>query len=242
MRPFPGRAAAVPHTGSGRTTGGLDTTPGHRDPPHRLGQQPRVGRVGHIRRDHRGVRPQPGRAQQLGLCGLGQQRLVAPIHRSDAAAGRELHQRRRVRDVAVDGDPAEPPPGDRVADLTAQALVSQVVTELQKHHPQVGFHRRRRPAHSRVEERHERHEEHRVIQQRVDPSELLRQPQHLRRQHRLPQTHVPSSRPQHPLPPEGSSRQRDNDLVTRDPKNGDTPSENPRPIRETAVTFSGRSS
>jgi len=79
------------------------------------------------RGDHRGVGPDPVGPQQLGVRGLGQQRLVAPLHRRDSAAGRELHQRCWVRDLPIDRDPAEPTPRDRVADLPAQALLAQPV-------------------------------------------------------------------------------------------------------------------
>src|ERR1019366_7218374 len=116
------------------------------------------------------------------------------------------------------------------------------VAELQKHHPQVGFHRRRWPAHPMVKERQERYEEHRVVQQRVDPGKLLRKPQHLRRQHRLPQTHIPSSRPKHHYLPRAHTSHRDHDLVIRSTRNGDTPSQNPRAARKNATTVSGRSS
>jgi len=100
--PLARRAAAVPQPGAGRATRGLDPPAGDRDPADRLGQQPRVGRVGHISRDHRGVRPEPVGPQQLGVRGLGQKRLVAALDCGGAAASRELHQRRRVRDLAID--------------------------------------------------------------------------------------------------------------------------------------------
>ena len=38
---------------------------------HRLGQKPHIGRVSHVRRDHRGIGPHPGGAQQLLPGGLG---------------------------------------------------------------------------------------------------------------------------------------------------------------------------
>ena len=63
----------------------------------RLGQQTRVGRIGHVRRHHRGVHPHPVGAQQLRLGGLGQQRLVQPVHRRRPAPRGQLHQRRRMR-------------------------------------------------------------------------------------------------------------------------------------------------
>lgn len=200
MRPLAGSPAAVPQPGAGGTACGLDPSAGRCDPPDRLGQQPGVGRVGHVRRHHGGIGAQPIGAQQLGIGGLRQKRLVAPDDCCGAAPGGELHQRRRVRDLAIDRDPAEPPPGDRVADLTAQALKAQPVAELQEHHPQVGLHRRRRPPDLRVEERHERGEEPRVVQQRIDPRQFFRQPQHLRWKDRLPQAHIDRSRPQHQAP------------------------------------------
>ena len=118
---------------------------------HRLGQQPRIGRVGHVRADHRGIGPHPRGAQQLLPGRLGPQRLVQPGHRALPAPGGQLHQRRRMRHLGVQRDPAEPPPGDRVADLRAQALIAQPVPELEEHQPQVTLHRRGRPAEHRVE-------------------------------------------------------------------------------------------
>ena len=53
---FPARPGPVPHVRAHRTTRGLDPLPRHRDPLHRLRQQPRIGRVRHVRRDNRGVR------------------------------------------------------------------------------------------------------------------------------------------------------------------------------------------
>ncbi|GAA1844611.1 hypothetical protein GCM10009836_25080 [Pseudonocardia ailaonensis] len=54
-------------------------------------------------------------------------------------------------------------------------------------------------------ERHERGEEHRIIEQRIDPSKLLRQPQDLFEKHRLRQAHlaacVRSIRPRFPGSP-----------------------------------------
>ncbi len=49
----------------------------------------------------------------------------------------------------------------------------------------------------RVEERRERREDHRIVQQRVDPSPLRRHPPHLRRQHRLPQRRRIAHRTEH---------------------------------------------
>ena len=74
--PLPRGAGAVPQFRAHPTTSVMDPLPGHRDPADRLGQQPGIGRVAHVRRDHRGVRANPAGAQQLRLGGLGQQRLV----------------------------------------------------------------------------------------------------------------------------------------------------------------------
>jgi hypothetical protein len=41
----------------------------------------------------------------------------------------------------------------------------------------ISLHRRRRATDPRVEERHERREEHRVVKHRVDPSQLVWKPQ-----------------------------------------------------------------
>ena len=153
---------------------------------HRLGQQPRIGRVDHVRADHRRIGPHPGGAQQLLPRGLGPQCLVQPGHRRLPAPVGQLHQRRRMRHPPVQADPAEPPPGDRITDLPAQAFIAQPVPELEGHQPQVALDRDGRPPEHRVEVRRERREERRIIQQRIHPRQLLRQPQQLRRQQRLP--------------------------------------------------------
>lgn len=86
------------------------------------------------------------------------------------------------------------PPRDRVRHLPAQRLVSELVAELEEHQPQVGLHRRRRPPQPGVEERLERLEEHRVIQEGVHPGQLHRQPPKFLRQDRLPQRRLVSYR------------------------------------------------
>ena len=53
-----------------------------------------------------------------------------------AAAGRDLHQRRRVRHPATQRDPTEPLPTDRVGHFPAQRLKAQPVAVLQEHQPQ----------------------------------------------------------------------------------------------------------
>ena len=182
-----GRSGPIPQFGADRTTGGLDPATGRGDPPDRFREQPGIGRIGDVRRHHRGVDPDPGAAQQLRLRRLRQQRLVQPLHRSRAAPGGQLHQRRRVRHRLIQPDPAELPPGDRVRHLPTQRLVAQPVAELEEHQPQVDLHRRRRPTDPRVEERHERGEEHRIVQQRIHPGQLDRQPAQLFGENRFPQ-------------------------------------------------------
>ena len=66
-------------------------------------------------------------------------------------------------------------------------LIAQPVAELQKHQPQIALHRLRRTPDPRIEERHKRGEERRIVQQRVHPGQLLGQPPHLLGQQRLPQ-------------------------------------------------------
>src|SRR5208283_2245531 len=68
---------------------------------------------------------------------------IESVDRGGPAPGGQLHQRRRMRHRPVQRNPAEPPPGDRIADLPTQRLIAQPVAELQEHQPQIGFHRRR---------------------------------------------------------------------------------------------------
>jgi hypothetical protein len=102
-----------------------------------------------------------------------------------------------MRNLAIQRDPAKPPPGDRIGYLPAQAFVAQPVAKLQKHHPQIRLHRRRWPTHPRIEERHKRCKERGVIQQRIHPSQLARQHLKLSGQDRLPQTWLITYRSEH---------------------------------------------
>ncbi|SHY36498.1 Uncharacterised protein [Mycobacteroides abscessus subsp. abscessus] len=149
IRALARRPGPIPHPGAHRPAGRLDPLTGRGDPPHRLGQQTRVGRIGHVGRHHRRVGPHPVGAQQLRLGRLGQQRLVEPAHRPRSAAPGQLHQRGRMRHRHIQRDPAEHPPGDRVRDLPTQALITQPIAKLQKHQPQIDLHRRRGPANRR---------------------------------------------------------------------------------------------
>jgi hypothetical protein len=102
-----------------------------------------------------------------------------------------------MRHRTIQRDPAEPPPGDRIRHLPTQRLIAQPVAELQKHQPQIGLHRCRRPTQPWVEQRHERREEHRIIQQSIDPGQLLGQSEQLLREHRLEQRRLIAYRTKH---------------------------------------------
>jgi len=77
-----------------------------------------------------------------------------------------------VRDGPVQGDAAEPAPGDRVADLLAQALVAELVAVLEVQQAQQGRDRDRRAAQSGVEVRAPRGDEPLVVEVGVDVGEL----------------------------------------------------------------------
>jgi hypothetical protein len=180
-------AAPIPGSGAGRATGGLDALHGARDLPDRLGQQTRIGRVGDIGTDHSGVGADPVDAQQLRARRPDQQRVVQRLHRRVPALGGDLHQRGRMRHPRAQRNPTEALPRDRIGHLATQRLIAQPVPELQKHQPQIGLHRNRRAPITGIEMRHERREEHRIVQQRIHPGQLARHHQRLRRQDRVPQ-------------------------------------------------------
>ena len=77
-----------------------------------------------------------------------------------------------MRDGPVQGDAAEPAPGDRVADLPAQALVAQAVAVLEVQQAQQGRRRDRGAAQPRVEMPAPRGEEALVVEVGVDVGEL----------------------------------------------------------------------
>ena len=72
------RAGPVPQPRARRTARSLNPAPGRGNTADRLGQQTGIGRIRHVRWDHRGVGPHPRRAQQPRLRSLGQQHLVQP--------------------------------------------------------------------------------------------------------------------------------------------------------------------
>jgi len=187
MRAFPGRPRAVARPGAHRATGGLDPPAGRGDAANRAGQKPRIGRIGHIGRHHRGVHPDPGGAQQLRLRRLGQQGLIEPGHRRRPVPGGQLHQRGRMRHQPVERYPAKPPPGDRIGDLPTQRLIAQPVAKLSRtstadRSPSVST-----AGPSADQKRHKRCEKRRIIQQRINASQLFGQPQQPFGKHRLPQ-------------------------------------------------------
>ena len=138
----------------------------------RLRQQPRIGRVGTL------PGPQWCRARSLVVrSSFASVALASSVSLKPATAAGPQRVVSFISvvgcgTVAVERDPAEPSPHDRVADLRAQGLVAQPVAELQEHQSQIRLHRRRRTADPRVEVRRERREERRVVQQRVDPRQL----------------------------------------------------------------------
>lgn len=105
-----------------------------------------------VGRHRGGVGADFSRLHQPRVNGLGQQRVVEFGDRCCAAPCGDLHQSGRVGHLAVDVDPAEPPPRDRIGDLGAQRLVAEPVPVFEEHQPQIGLHRHARP----VEVRHER--------------------------------------------------------------------------------------
>ena len=66
-------------------------------------------------------------------------------------------------------------------------ISGQPVSKLQEHQPQIGLHRDRRATNPSIEIPCEGRKEHRIMQQRIHPTQLDRQHQQLRRQNRVPQ-------------------------------------------------------
>jgi hypothetical protein len=192
-----GSPAAVPGPGAPGTAGGLDAL----DRPLQLadgpGQQPGIGRVGHVGADHGGIDAHAMGAQQLVVGRGGQQRLVQGRDRLLVQAAGQLDQGGRMRYLAAQRDTAKPLPADRILDLAADQLVAKPIAELQEHDPQVGVQRDRRAADARVEVTGQRGQERRGIQQLVDPGQLGGQSQAGVGQDRLPQAVLGVGGPQH---------------------------------------------
>ena len=154
---------------------------------HPFGEQTRVGRIGHIGRDDRGVGAHLVELDHVGRIRLVQQGLVQLVDGALPTAGGDLHQRGGVRHGIGDGDAAEASPGQGVGHLGAERLEAEPVAEAQEHHAQVGLHRDRRPAEHRVEVRDEGLEEDRVVEQAVDLFEPWWKGQELGREDCFPQ-------------------------------------------------------
>ena len=103
--------------------------------------------------------------------GLLQQPLVQRADRHFSTTRGDLHQRARVGHRVSDPDATEPPPGQRIGHLATEGLKTESIAKAQEHHAQIGLDRDGGPADHRVEERDERLEEDRVIEQAVDPLE-----------------------------------------------------------------------
>jgi hypothetical protein len=88
---------------------------------------------------HGGVDAELAASQQLVGGELAQQRVVELLDRLGPARPTSSGQGGRVRDGLVQADVAKPPPGDRVGDLAAQALVAELVAVLEVQQPQQGL-------------------------------------------------------------------------------------------------------
>jgi hypothetical protein len=97
---------------------------GRRDPPHRLGQETRVGRVGDGGRNHRRIGTYPAGAQQLGLGALASRVSFTPRPPRPRHSGWSASSTWSDAAPGVQTDAAQPPAGDRVGHLPAQATHS----------------------------------------------------------------------------------------------------------------------
>ena len=168
MGPLTHRSGAVPKAGPAGQPGGLDGADGLGQLGHSFGQQPRVGRIGHVRRDHGRVGPDLVQLDEMRRVGLLEQPLVQRRHRRIATTRGDLHQRGWIRNRIGEPDAAEPPPSERVGHLAAEGLETESIAEAQEHHAQVGLDRDGGPTDIGAEERDERLEEDRVVEQAID--------------------------------------------------------------------------
>ena len=166
---------------------GLDCPHGLGELGHPFGEQARVGRVGHIGRDDRGVGPHLVQSHDLGRLGLVEQASFNWSTAPSPTTGGDLHQRGWVRHGVGERDATEAPPGQRVGHLATERLEAEPVAKAQEHHAQVGLHRDRRAADHRVEERDERLEEDRIVEQAVDLLEPRWEGHELGRENCFPQ-------------------------------------------------------
>lgn len=190
------RAGPVPHRRTGREPQHVQR--GHQgdEAGDATGHQAlRVRPVANVARDDRGIGPEAICPQHPAVIGLFDQRLVEPLHARRAAAFAALLQRRAVRDRAPERDPTEPAPADRVGDLPAQRLEAEAAAVPHVHEAQEPLHGNGTPPELRLEERPERLEERRVVEQLVHPGQLSGHHQRLWRQHRTPTSWAPVPMP-----------------------------------------------
>ena len=119
------------------------------------------------------IHPQLAPAQQLVTRELAEQRGVELVDDLRAGASDQLAQGGGVGDGLVQGDAAKPPPGDRVCDLAAQALIAELVAVLEIQQAQQGRDRDRGAAQPRVEVPAPRGEEALVVEVGVDAGKLV---------------------------------------------------------------------
>ncbi len=172
-QPASGRAAAVPERGPACSAARLEAPHQPAEGAHRLLEQVGVGRVVDVGLHDGGVDPEFAGAQQLVGGQLAQQRGVELLDHARAGATHQLAQGSGVWDGPVQGDAAEPAPGDRVANLLAQALVAELVAVLQVQQAQQGRRRDRGAAQPRVEVPAPRGEEALVVEVGVDAGKLV---------------------------------------------------------------------
>ncbi len=161
------RAGAVPEPGPASQPERVQRRHSLGQLGHSLGQKARVGRIGDVGGDDGGVGADLVQLHDVGHHCFVEQRLVQLVNGLVSAAGGDLHERRRMRHRIGDPDPTEASPGDGIGDLGTQGLEAEPIPEAEEHHPQIGLHRDRRPADRRIEERLERLEEHRVVEQTI---------------------------------------------------------------------------
>ncbi len=181
------RPGAVPEAGPPGQPEDVQRGHGLRQLGHSFGQEPRVGRVGDVGRDDRGVGADLVELHHVGGHGLVEQRLVQLVGGLVPAAGGDLHERGGVGHGIGDPDATEAPPGDGISDLGTQRLEAEPTPAAEDHQPQLGLHRGSRPTDLRIEERCERLEEHRIVEQTINLLEPRWKAAELGREECLPQ-------------------------------------------------------
>jgi hypothetical protein len=128
--PLADRPPPIAHTAAARRAGGLDPPRQRGQSRDRVGAQPGIRRAPNIGLKHCRVHPQPPRAQHLALNRKREQLRVELLQQPGSQPLGQLHQRRGVRNPAVERDPTQPTPRERVTDLLAQRLPAKVMTML----------------------------------------------------------------------------------------------------------------